>query len=1431
MKTGLFMHVIIKLIFFFHTCWINIFSAETLDGVDTAAYQETASKTSVENFKRVNVSDQFGKVMIKRISNKTDFSMQLDFSGEKSLLPDGSLVRLQVSSSRYSDKKPFVAVKESKDNSGGSNLLLRADCYDADDKKCHFLISNFVDNQGDASLILSPFEYPANKIQVSESSKDKTLVFVGPDNSSSQNGLGFRWKLEGSFEKAYFKNMLGGYMGPSMSLDAESGSVLTRFNFKESFRTKIDYEKDSVKYLNSGNQFQNDMQYFFWLYGRTFREMPQKFDLQKIQKISDQVKKKIVLCKKKPQENCCYGDCIVLKSAHSYQDLVVCDDVDKKKVLCLDSLFFGGADASEDDYLFLIKGEHSELDKNNYVLGSPIKNGDSIRLEHVASGKNLSVSNELVKDDDFVFLVKKDSAKMLDYERRSLKLNGSFGKGDFSDNWVVTFLENQNNLSLGTNIVLYHPVTNSWLATDFATSKKTKNMKQIIFAVNKKQQAQERDQASIVAQATSQAKNSKPSSSSLPSKENTNFDEQQDLFKEEKSWFFNLVKKFGVVEKDLIRTGFKQGAFFEKIETDFPDNQALKVDVIKLGASDIVAPRSDAWKDFPLFQSPLQLRGSFKEEPVKIMAGYWLNLNPMLDKGIAWLEKSLLLPNRFSLKFFTKVADEGGCAIVLGKNLTEQYFYKIVLGYKNNLSTAILKSVIAEDGKSKDVELVKIFSSDAPLAALKPGVVSPVWLVFDNGLFLLGQSTQIGENLFFAYQDLDFNKEVSRVGFSCDKSKLFLSDIQISAPLEITDPVKKYETLNKVEKGKLYRSGFRSLDEVLLNFFCVDLMKEEIRLVSQSDPLKGYSLEVDALNQIVRIFKSVGYAEEKKIFEQDNLVLAKKKHSSVKMWLSYNNGLFSLGFDEVGKDVAFVFKDEDPLSDISAWMLDSKQSSVKTVDCYSKMGFDFAKTKFDAVFSQDNLSQKVIGVFPYDYKVYQENERVFVQDFVSPKNFLVASAPQKNAIYSMMLTLENNGVPKMRWAWQPENSDLINLRWQSMVASSAAQALNMGASHMMGSGQVGGAVAAVVNVATTAASIPLAYLAASLKIKANKDYGIVSDQVLIENASNQSIEKSSNADLPPEAIDNRYRLEQILDETRKFSPSTRETFFLILSKYKECVNLIKHPYVIGTVQLKSNLLSGVSDLITYHGELFEKDFESEINQSKSGVVFIDNSFQEMIDFLVNAAQNLYLLDLSLPIDVALKNQWLAAANLLLRKVLKKQADQEVTINPMFGEFFWLEDQLPMPGQGKVYFSVKGASTFHLAFASSMKKFVGTPTLFYEIVFSNAEISCFVRLSSFGSLAAKSTDERLRLSEIDFCDYWISLDKGKISVGRINENGEEEKLLTFDDLYPTNDEKFIGIGTWNSSVDLKGIKVSSIVHSENDATSSSANVLISNSEDQ
>jgi hypothetical protein len=443
----------------------------------------------------------------------------------------------------------------------------------------------------------------------------------------------------------------------------------------------------------------------------------------------------------------------------------------------------------------------------------------------------------------------------------------------------------------------------------------------------------------------------------------------------------------------------------------------------------------------------------------------------------------------------------------------------------------------------------------------------------------------------------------------------------------------------------------------------------------------------------------------------------------------------------------------------------------------------------------------MVGIMPYEYQLEQVDDWVTIKDFITRKTYFISRTAQKDADYSLLLSINTKGLPKMRWAWQPENENLMKEKFQARMMAGISDGLSQAAMAISGVGDIGETIAAAANIITTGATLAPAILAAKLNAAATHDYVAAADKIAVKDEQSLKIGPAIKVNESKSAIMNRFSVEKSLAAIKDTSASTRENFFMILSASKKIVNLTTSQHVLGTLQLKNSFFKVVDELYQYYDELFES------NKNSNQKTDIDNSSQELINLLIDAYNNPFLFDNQNQSEIAKRSKWMSWANLLFRKILKKSPEGSVDIPPLFGQHFWLEKKLKTKGVGKVVFQAKGSGNLFVTFSD---KPISSSTLnkeFYSFEFINSEkTTCSLKLSTFGAKVFSSENNALALNEIDFKKLFVSINNGLVSVGIINDNSEEEVLETFADPYPLSNESFIGFGTFNSSATISNIEI-------------------------
>ncbi len=1067
---------------------------------------------------------------------------------------------------------------------------------------------------------------------------------------------------------------------------------------------------------------------------------------------------------------CCYGDLIVLENSYNKQTMAE---------------LLKGSNEIEEKQLqyFVIKGPHSESDRLNCAVGSPIKNGSTIRLENTFLGKNLTIDTKKLTDKEL-----KESGYDK-YEKNSFMniiLAGKDGVGSDNDNWIISFNGGNNAvLKTGEPFYLLNFLTGHWLAVV-----NNKIICETLKVVDQDKEGAINPDDIIKSASQAIGKTNKDQ----PQDQATN-----DALKENQPFKITSLKKALLDELNLIRTGYKQGAVFEKIGIERTNNQQLSIEIVSSQQQNIIQAKQDKWfSNYSILKQPLGLKGMIKTAGPEISPGLSVNIDPLDDNGVFWLEKSLPVKNKFCLQFLAKVSEKSALSVVMGNQIGADFIYKIFLGRGNNSYSGIEKST----SKSSKADMDTILNL-GPLGQknIIPyyGSAIPFWLIFDNGLFLMGRSNTIGENIFLAFFDFMFLEQIDRIGFCTADEPATISSIEINYPPTIISSLKQYMTQVECPVFPNFSNkGLRQKD--LFTISCDSKSFQEEGFILRSSKSKDfYQITLDFLTGVISIEKNVK-GESEQIAKIKNSIMPEKKDRPLNIWLSYQRGRFLIGCGEISKNLLCATQDNKPIPNIDSWAA-QKNSSLSYLSSFAQPYLELIDEKNESQ-KFDFESTKSLIVASFDYNLHQDEDKLLFKEKNSNQTVIVATAPAKGSKYSMEVSIETSGQPKMKWSWQPENADLFSKMWKQKIFASTAEALMFAASHIEGSGEFGQIAATPFSLDLAAAGLAPAFSAAKLKASVDFDYKKAEDQIANEAIKKESINKASaTGGVPTIAKVNRFSVETALDDIIKISPNNRNMFFSMLGSLHKIIKLIVHPHVIGTEQIKKGIISKLLELNSYQSEIFysEKFFDEGVDIKQEQLV----SAQNLMFTYSAAIQNMYLLDQSQ------KKQFINMNNILLRKIMKENPSFEMP--SQFGEFLWIESKLPEKGRGRILFEAKGAGYCSVGFASQPINFSnGSQTVYQATFYNDQATSASIKLNFLNVPANETANKELRLNSSEFKKYYAEINEGKITIGTFLETKPGvyafKPSLTFKDPFPMNNEKFIGFSCWDSSIYLKNITV-------------------------
>lgn len=425
---------------------------------------------------------------------------------------------------------------------------------------------------------------------------------------------------------------------------------------------------------------------------------------------------------------------------------------------------------------FYIKGPHAVGDPWNCKIGDPVQDGDVIRLQHVLTGQNLCMvrgkrpaQGNLVygppnlpnnidmsyRGSPAVVTIQEGARaackysvdkKPIDHELLVALNPKTDGVGSSDDNFTIKFVDpNGPNLCLGQTCSIIHQNSKHHLWSQHVINP-TSNFGLI-----------------------------------------TGLFVENDDDAKDNCWFCLCSETDTLPIQDVAWSGIPDGA----MQRDAGDGEELAIEVVKLGLAGNLGAGETLSVQLPVYKKDPKVSGYAKDTILNFDIEKVVEISPLLGKGVAWLEESLSTPNKAGLFFKAKCQDSGDIQIYLGSSIGLDYIWKVVIGGGNNTSSYILKRDYP-GGVPVEKKVVEVFKAQNPLAGAIPGQYIPYWLSIDNGLIILGLGQNMGENIIFAWRDLDQRESVNRIGFGSGDKAISYAEVKVTDPMDIKAPYNFY---------------------------------------------------------------------------------------------------------------------------------------------------------------------------------------------------------------------------------------------------------------------------------------------------------------------------------------------------------------------------------------------------------------------------------------------------------------------------------------------------------------------------------------------------------------------------------------------------------------------------------------------------------------
>ncbi len=1109
---------------------------------------------------------------------------------------------------------------------------------------------------------------------------------------------------------------------------------------------------------------------------------------------------------------------------------------------------------------WIIKGPHHPTDRLNCQIGAPVKMGDVIRLENVKSGKNLS-AKKLSKDFGTTF--KKESVPD-DYEQVQVFTAGVQGIGSDEDNWIISALDGSGQDFWKAREVFFVNAMSSCklhsINSFFKTNEKTPFLQKVLALKQKQLQGapnQELDSGkanallgkiptsnTLIEQPKGQSSQkgvvSKVSDKELESIKKTS--KQADALVQEESkkrtpapepelilnsrgWFVSSVFRFKAPKNNVAWTGFENGAIFE----DDPD-QRIAIEIVKLGFDSAIKSGETLSQTFNLEYDRPSISGFATQKIDEVERDTLLVLPPMLGKGIAWFNKPFDEPGQFSVSFLGRSVEDGRLEIFLGQTTDLSWVYKVVIGSGGGSKTSIFKNVF-NDGKFQEQEVFSVDKKENLLAGLNSGKFLPYWISCNQGSICHGVGMIPGKNIVASWTDPNPSSNLSRVGFGSFKAEsqytgfLFGKSVKIEAPERFFAKVDNSFDLSEGQ-GRSLDQGLQVPGVGSISFSAQGTGQFMLVLSKTKEPGgQQYALNFDSENgscQVLEWDLSKGvYQKRFDTGRQDGFMFNAGRRT---FWISFDDEQLLVGSgDQFGTLSLTGVKNRD-LAEFLNMNFVCKKGSVNVSGI--KIGSPVQLSKADQTIDFKSPSSEgptknfVSLICPFDYLLNQTGPSIVFKDQILGTSQFLGKALAKGSRYEFIVAINPDGFPQMTWTREPENAAQLRIRVLGKALRGAGQSLFLAASQMESTGKMspddikdgkmdpGSALAAASSFATTGVGAALARGGIELEAMANYDYEkSLKTEVATDKGPKPYSKQSPDAGfvyqekanqrqkvetgVPWLAQENKMRLDEQMAMGQKWIASTPEKLTQLLPLYKQVIGLINHPYVVKNEPTKKAVIENLESLYKAQDEFFGKSDK------------INLTFGVLMDLLLTAYFNPYLIDVDDPENNSVRQTWLARVSNLADKMLA--LDGYLELPALENTQIWLSKTLSEKNKGTVEFQAKGQGDLIVSLfpeiANDKFKVDG-----YKVIFgANDNKTIQIRVGDFISPVAKIDVGGDVLNQVVSRKFWISLDGGKISVGK-DDQGEKNKILEWTDPYQNAQVNRIGLSTKNTPVTIEGFAV-------------------------
>ena len=1051
----------------------------------------------------------------------------------------------------------------------------------------------------------------------------------------------------------------------------------------------------------------------------------------------------------------------------------------------------GVAAAAELPEYWVVKGPHRKDDPWNCIPGTPVMHGDIIRLQCADPAHNGNLHMD-----------KQRRASSIP-SNLAVALNGKDGLGDGGDNFQV-LVEGGGQWIWGRNVTFVSVDAKCEL---YSASSEVMGAEALVRAQAVVQKDAttvqiEAIQAKATAQAEAAQKTAVTTAPAEPVAQALTSDQKSRLW-----WVFDAIES-AMPEDDVAWTGAPYGSPAED-----GANELVNIEIVKLGMGGGIAPK--ATQDFADTLSAAKkprLSGFAKDQIDNFDSSFMLTVNSLLSKGAAWLGTSLDTPGKVTILFRAKAEDRGDIQVVFGFDVGIDFVWKVRLGAYDNTKSQIIKRRF-EEGLPVDEVVFEITRDETPAASTTPGVFIPYWVSINDGLILVGAGSQPGVGTIMSWRDPNPPAQVRRVGFSTDKTPVTYAEVQMRKPVVMTAAKRVFDagttevnTSGSLDNLTWYDKPFRVPGRGAVSFDVKGNKQAVFAIAAEKDGKSDRYLIIfgDGENEGLRIQRmssdvSGGY-KDMAFLKAKSYPKAALDPSGVRSyWASFYFGELIIGEGKLGEGAFTLLQDISPISTlkyIGFGGTGGTSASFKNIKVASPVRPEIATVSesYKRELAQFAYKGAVYIILPYEYHIEQEGSSVKFKDIVNNKTYYPGATPQQRAKYYFMITVKSDGFPQLDWVTEPENPSKIELQKSADIMKATSESLDASGQSVSGQTQIGGLIATIGSLGFSAAGAALGAGAAAQSAKL-QNFRDAQAYVYTDKYMGAHLGEAS---IPPEAVENKAKVDANIELGSKWKPSTPDKFERLVSLYQQIVYLINHPYVVQNPYVKKSLFDALASLNEAQKELYPDPTQPGARAP----------YNDLLNLLISAQNNAYLIDMNKPDEAKLKDVWYSWINGLARALLADNARAGVELRPYYAEYVWLTDKLKETGKGSIVFEAKAINDIFICFGQTPFKTRNSSNEIYEIVIGGWDnTKTAIRVQSLDFPVAQFTSEEhpdAMITPIEYQKYWISLDNGTIALGK-GDLGTN-KVLEWTDPYPPGRMQYVGLSSWNTPINYRNIFV-------------------------